>query len=177
MKKQILLVLITLFLFASCSKQLLREDEILQKRDAVESATPNLLLSSIIQKSAFTYQAEGGVSNRTLSVTVQYMQGNRSSEDNIHKSYTKPKSDLYSITGQIKLVQAAIDEVHSKGLKNHEGIFLIFKSLLWSTATDLYGDIYYTEGLRGQEGILFPKFDDQKDIYPALIQDLKNATQ
>jgi hypothetical protein len=148
-----------LFLLTACEKQLLRQDELLQKRDAVESATPNLLLSSIIQQSAFAYQSEGGVGNRTLSVTVQYMQGNRSSEDNIHKSYTRPKSDLYGITGTIKMVQASIDQVHKLGLKNYEGIFLIFKSLLWSTATDLYGDIYYTEGLRGQDGFLFPKFD------------------
>ena len=176
MKNQISVLLLTLFVLTACQKKLLREDELLQKRDAVESATPNLLLSSIIQQTAFAYQYEGGVGNRTLSATVQYMQGNRSSDDNIHKSFTKPKSDLYGITPPIKLVQAAIIDVHKLGLKSYEGVFLIFKSLLWSTATDLYGDIYYTEGLRGQDGILFPKFDDQKDIYPALIQDLKDAT-
>jgi len=176
MKKQISILLLTLFALTACQKQLLRQDELLQKRDAVESATPNLLLSSIIQQTAFAYQYEGGVGNRTLSATVQYMQGNRSSDDNIHKSFTRPKSDLYGITGPIKLVQASIADVHKLELKSYEGIFLIFKSLLWSTATDLYGDIYYTEGLRGQDGILFPKFDDQKDIYPALIQDLKDAT-
>jgi hypothetical protein len=177
MKKQISILLLTLFVFASCEKQLLRQDELLQKRDAVESATPNLLLSSIIQQSSFAYQYEGGAGNRTLAVTVQYMQGNRSSDDNIYNSFPRPKGDLYGITGPIKLVQASINKMHSLGLKSYEGIFLIFKSLLWSTATDLYGDIYYTEGLRGQEGILFPKFDEQKDIYPALIQNLKDATQ
>ncbi len=176
MKKYISISLLTLLILTACETRLLREDELLQKRDAIESATPNLLLSSIIQQSAFTYQYEGGVGNRTLSATVQYMQGNRSSDDNIHKSFTKPKSDLYSLTAPIKLVEASIDQVHSLGLKSYEGIFLIFKSLLWSTVTDLYGDIYYTEGLRGQDGILFPKFDEQKSIYPALIQNLKDAT-
>jgi hypothetical protein len=177
MKKQISITLLILFILTACEKELLREEELLQKRDAVESVTPNLLLSSIIQKSAFLYQYAGGAGNKTLATTVQYMQGNRSSEDNTFKSYERPKSDLYSITWEIKLVQAAIDDVHKKGLKTHEGIFMIFKSLLWSVATDLYGDIYYTEGLRGQEGFLFPKFDEQKDIYPALIQNLVDATQ
>ena len=176
MKIQISILILTLFALTACEKQLLRKDELLQKRDAIESATPNLLLSSIIQQTAFAYQYEGGVGNRTLSATVQYMQGNRSSDDNIYKSFTKPKSDLYGFTTPIKLVQASITDVHALGLKSYEGIFLIFKSLLWSTVTDLYGDIYYTEGLRGQDGILFPKFDDQKDIYPALIQNLKDAT-
>lgn len=177
MKKQISILLLALFVLTACEKKLLREDEILQKRDAIESATPNLLLSSIIQQSAFVYQAEGGASNKTLAATVQYMQGNRSSDDNIYKSYEKPKSDLYGFTTPIKLVQASIAQVHELGLKNYEGIFTIFKVLLWSTVTDLYGDVYYTEGLRGQDGILFPKFDEQKSIYPALIQELKNATQ
>ena len=177
MKKQISILILTLFVLTACEKQLLRQDELLQKRDALESAEPKLLLSSVIQKSAYAYNGEGGAENRTLAQAVQYMQGNRSSEDNTYKSWARPKSDLYGITNQIKLVQAALNDVHSKGLKNYEGIFRIFKSLLWSAATDLYGDIYYTEGLRGQDGILFPKFDEQKDIYPAMIQNLKEATK
>jgi hypothetical protein len=176
MKKQISILLLILFAFTACQKQMLRQDELLQKRDAIESATPNLLLSSIIQQSAFAYQYEGGPGNRQLATTVQYMQGNRNSDDNTYRNFPKPNSDLYGLTTPIKLVQASITNVHNLGLKGYEGIFLIFKSLLWSTATDLYGDIYYTEGLRGQDGILFPKFDDQKDIYPALIQNLKDAT-
>ena len=178
MKKQISILLLTLFVLTGCEKQLLRQDDILQKRNALESATPNLLLSSVIQQSAFAYQYEGGVGNKQLSATVQYLQGNRSSDDNIYKNFAKPNSDLYSITAPIKLVQASIKSVHTLGLKSYEGVFLILKSLLWSTATDLYGDIYYyNEGLRGQDGILFPKFDEQKDIYPALIQNLKDAAQ
>ena len=177
MKKQILFILLLLFILASCSKQTLREDELLQKRNVIESAEPNLLLSSVIQKSSFAYSAQGGAGTTILAVTMQYMQGNRGAGDNIYEGFQKPRTDLYSLTAQIKLVQASIDIVHKSGLKNYEGIFTIFKSLLWSTATDLYGDIYYIEGLRGQDGILFPKFDDQKDIYPSLIADLKNATQ
>jgi len=177
MKKQILFALAVLLIFAACSKKMLREDEIIQKRDVLESAQPNLLLSSVIQKSTYTYYGLGGVNTTRLAVAMQYMQGNRGAGDNIYQAFEKPIGDLYSLTSQIKLVQAAIGIVHDKKLKVYEGIFTIFKSLLWSATTDLYGDIYYLEGLRGQDGILFPKFDDQKDIYPALIMDLKNAAQ
>ena len=176
MKKQISILLLTLFALTACEKKLLRQDELLQKRDAIESATPNLLLSSIIQQSAFAYQYEGGAGNRQLATTVQYMQGNRNSDDNTYRNFPKPNSDLYGLTTPIKLVEASINNVHKLGLKGYEGVFLIFKTLLWSTATDLYGDIYFTEGLRGQDGILFPKFDSQKDIYTAMIQDLKDAS-
>jgi len=178
MKKQIsILLLLVLFVFSACQKQDLRESELLQQRNALESATPNLLLSSIIQQSAFAYQAEGGVSSQQLATTVQYMQGNRSSDNNIYRNFALPTTDLYNFTTPIKLVEASIASMQSLGLQSYEGIFLIFKSFLWSTVTDLYGDIYYTQGLQGQNGILFPKFDDQKDIYPALIQNLKDAAK
>lgn len=177
MKK--LLILITFFslVLSSCQKSAFREDELLARRNALESAEPSLLMSSIIQKSAYLYHNKGGMGARNLAAAMQYLQGNRSSDDNTYLGFRQPKSDLYEYTAVIRMVQAGIVEMNKKGLKSHEGIFRIFNTLLWATVTDLYGDIFYTEGLRGQEGILFPKFDEQKDIYPALIQNLKDAAQ
>ncbi len=177
MKKRLLILISPLFMVISCQKSAFRESELLAKRDALESAEPSLLLSSVIQKSVYLYNNKGGMGAKNLATTVQYMQGNRSSDDNTFLGFKQPKADLYEYTGVIKLVQAAVADVNRKGLKTHEGVFRIFQSLLWSVATDMYGDVFYTEGLRGQDAILFPKFDEQKDIYPALIQNLKDATQ
>lgn len=177
MKKIAILLLGITFLTFSCQTAYLRETELLEKRDALESAEPKLLLSSVIQKSAFLYQNKGGMGRRDLAVTVQYMQGNRSSDDNTYLNFRFPNESLYEYTSVLKLVNAALIDVNKKGLKSHEGVFLIFQSLLWSAVSDLYGDVFYTEGLRGQDGILFPKFDEQKDVYAALIQNLKNAAQ
>jgi hypothetical protein len=41
--------------------------------------------------------------------------------------------------------------------------------------SDCWGDIPYSEGARGSEGILFPVYDEQEDIYKDLILRLKNA--
>jgi hypothetical protein len=178
MKKFSIILISLAFFQVSCQKSTFREDELLRKRDALESAEPKLLLSSIIQKSAFLYQNKGGMGARMLATTVQYMQGNRQSDDNIYMNFKSTDiNDLYEYTMIIKMINAAVTDVHKKDLKTHEGVFRIFQSLLWATTTDLYGDIFYTEGLRGQDGILFPKFDEQKDIYPALIENLKVAAQ
>ncbi len=177
MKKILVLITTVSLVISSCQKSAFREDELLARRNALESAEPALLMSSIIQKSAYLYQNKGGMGARNLAAAMQYLQGNRSSDDNTYLGFRQPKSDLYEYTAVIRMVQAAIVDVNKKGLKTHEGIFRIFNSMLWATVTDLYGDIFYTEGLRGQEGILFPKFDEQKDIYPALIQNLKDAAQ
>ena len=165
------------FVLSSCQKSTLREDELLAKRNALESAEPHLLLSSVIQKSAFLYQNKGGMGAKNLGVTLQYMQGNRNSDDNTYLNFRKPNESLYDYTAVIRFINASIEDVNKKGLKSHEGVFKIFQSLLWATVTDLYGDIYYSEGLRGKDGILFPKFDGQDQIYPALVQNLKDAAQ
>ena len=177
MKKFLIILLYPIFILLSCQKSTFREDELLARRDALETAEPNLLLSSVIQKTTFLYHNKGGFGAKNLAATVQYMQGNRNSDDNAYLNFRFPKTDLYEYTAVIRLINVSVADVKKKGLKTHEGIFRIFQTLLWSTVTDLYGDIYYTEGLRGQEGILFPKFDDQQDIYPALIQNLKDAAQ
>ncbi len=178
MKKFLKIISISgIFIISSCQKSTFRENELLARRNAIESAEPNLLLSSVIQKSTFLYQNKGGMGATNLAVTMQYMEGNRNSDDNTYLGFRLPKSDLYEFTGVIKLVNAAVTNVNTLGLKTHEGVFRIFQTLLWATVSDLYGDMYFTEGLRGQNGILFPKFDEQKDIYPALIQNLKDATQ
>lgn len=177
MKKFFIIIICQAIIFSSCQKATFRESELLAKRDALESAEPNLLLSSVIQKSTFLYQNKGGLGAKNLAVTVQYMQGNRSSDNNTYLNFKLPGTDLYEYTGVIKLINASVADVNKKGLKSHEGVFRIFQSLIWSTVTDLYGDIFYTEGLRGQDGILFPKFDDQKDIYESLIRNLKDAAQ
>lgn len=177
MKQILALLAIVSVAILSCRKSAFREDELLARRNAIESSEPALLMSSIIQKSAYLYQNKGGMGARNLAAAMQYLQGNRSSDDNTYLGFRQPRTDLYEYTAVIRMVQAAIVDVNKKGLKSHEGIFRIFNSLLWATVTDLYGDIFYTEGLRGQEGILFPKFDEQKDIYPALILNLKEAAQ
>lgn len=63
------------------------------------------------------------------------------------------------------------------GLKenNYKAIALVYKVWAYSILTDLYGDIPYSEATRAVEGLVKPKFDKQKDIYPQLLKDLETA--
>lgn len=47
----------------------------------------------------------------------------------------------------------------------YEGPALIFKAYASMALTDLYGNVPFSEALRGKEGIILPKYDNQKDIY------------
>ncbi len=47
----------------------------------------------------------------------------------------------------------------------YEGPALIYKAYVAAALTDLYGDVPYSEALKGKDGIVAPKYDAQKDIY------------
>jgi hypothetical protein len=52
----------------------------------------------------------------------------------------------------------------------------IIRVLNFHRLTDMYGSVPYTEADRGIEGIFFPKYDKQKDIYADLFKELEEAT-
>lgn len=47
----------------------------------------------------------------------------------------------------------------------YEGPTLVFKAYATMALTDLYGDVPYSEALKGQAGITSPAYDTQQDIY------------
>lgn len=62
------------------------------------------------------------------------------------------------------------------GNPNYQAIGMIMKSWSFSVLTDSYGDIPFSEALKGiDEDITKPEFDSQQDIYPLLIKQLDDA--
>ena len=59
----------------------------------------------------------------------------------------------------------------------HQGVALIMKAYAFGMITDLWGDAPFSEALKAEDGSAFfkPKFDDQKDIYTAILADLETA--
>lgn len=60
----------------------------------------------------------------------------------------------------------------------YKGPALVMKAYMTATLTDLYGDVPYSEGLKGKEAVFSPKYDKQEDIYLAengILKNLENA--
>jgi hypothetical protein len=53
----------------------------------------------------------------------------------------------------------------------------VIKVMALAYATDVYGDIPYTEAFKGAEGISAPKYDKQQDILKGLLAELETATK
>lgn len=58
--------------------------------------------------------------------------------------------------------------------QNEVAVAKILKSYFMWTITDRWGDICYSEALKGQAN-LTPKYDPQEDIYKGIFKDLKDA--
>ena len=160
--------------FASCGKDALRTYDAQQQLNAVEDVNDPFLLSSIIKQTSLFYQGMG-YDNSRLPGAVQYMERNFQGGDNYYQNFKYPVDDLYAAMNILKLVDGAIGLADKRGSMTHKGIFKIFRSLLFSFMTDFYGDIYYTEALKGRDGILYPKYDKQADIYTGLLAELAEA--
>ncbi|TLU98753.1 SusD/RagB family nutrient-binding outer membrane lipoprotein [Dyadobacter luticola] len=158
----------------SCSDDELRTYDSLQQKDAVESVNDPYLLASIIKKTTLFYQ-KMGFDNRMLPGAVQHMESNYQSGDNFYQGFKAPINDMYTAMDILKLIDGAAGLAEGRGSKTHQGIFKVFRVLLFSYMTDFYGDVYYSEALKAREGILYPKYDTQDKIYTGLLAELDEA--
>jgi hypothetical protein len=173
LKKIFVIVLLTGLI--SCSKDALRQDDLLQQKNAIESLNDPFLLSSIIKKSCLFYQDRGwGIT--VLPGAVQYTMRNYQGGDNYYSAFKGLPTDMYDAMDILKFIDSAIKLSTARGSDTHVGIFTTFRVLLFSFMTDFYGDVYYSEALKGREGILYPVYDKQSDIYTGLLQELDNAS-
>lgn len=55
------------------------------------------------------------------------------------------------------------------------GVSKIISAFLWLIMTDTWGAIPYTQGAKGETGILQPQYDNQQTVYSALLAQLDKA--
>lgn len=129
---------------------------------------PSTLLSNMLVGAAFTNANE---LNRFSSTVMDYTAGASGNPRNYDIYVTNGadfgnqwRFELYggAITSGEKLIAAAIREES----KVYAGIAKIMKAYSFSLATDVWGDVPYSEAGKGDpEGILQPRIDKQEDIY------------
>ncbi len=162
--------------FVSCSEDELRQYDLQQQKDAVESLNDPYLLSSILKKTSIFYQNMGW-GNTRLPGAAQFTVRNFQGGDNTYSGFKSPTDDMYAAMDILKFIDAAIKLSNERGSMTHVGIFTTFRVVLFSFMTDFYGDVYYSQALKGREGILYPEYDTQEEIYNGLLAELDQAKQ
>ena len=108
-----------------------------------------------------------------LSSTISYWDGDKYLYNAGYNSAYWEKNYPNSIADIVEVMNHAEKDTT---LYNLYHICRIFKAFMFQRMTDMYGDCpYFQAGLGYISGITSPEYDQQKDIYPDLLKELKDA--
>lgn len=161
LKKYIIIPLL-IFCFLSCTKDF---ENINTNPNAPVDVQPNLLLRKVL----FDYQEqmsyEGFVAGNLLGQLLTAIDFNLFDRHSLSEPQFggNPWDILYLNLRDNEII---LDKARSESsLAIYEGPALILKAYLAAALTDMYGDVPYSEALKGKSGNVTPVYDSQEDIY------------
>jgi hypothetical protein len=177
MKQNILskagLFILLVAMLSSCSKWI--DPDMNINPDAPTVVPMDLLLPTIEARFAYNI-VQGNDGQRTLSLWIQHMTG-IARQSQAEGAYSFRAGDANNnwgsvYSGVLMDIKQLVDMSKQEKTKStqFEGVGKILKAATIGHASDLWGDIPFSEALQGDEN-LKPAFDSQKDIY-ASIQSL-----
>lgn len=166
-------IIIAITILSGCTNKF---DELIHDPSAVNQSSPGSFLNSIIIDGVNTGLSRCFTLNNELSqVTVSLSEV---SSARVHRYIIAP-SESY-LWNNYYLILTDADNMYQKAVEyndaNYKAIAITLKVWLFQNLTDIYGDIPYTQALRGySDYLLQPKFDSQQSIYIDLIKKLDEA--
>ena len=161
MRKIYSLAVLLLIIAAGCKKF----DDFQTDPNKPTNATPDLLLSTVIQK-AFQSTTLGA----TLATRQMVFVNSVSNEQ--YYGWTRASFDTYKDLRQVMKM-----EQEANRMQKPEYIPLVkfFKAYYFMQLTNTFGDIPYAAALKGEQDTIAPVYDKQQDIYISVLNDLKAA--
>lgn len=173
MKKLYRILLIPCFLVIVACDNI---EEINVSPNNAEDVSSNYVLTYVLTETAKAYNNLGR-EGENISGAMQYSQRGTDYQSLRVNSYDwdpESWSNYYEILRNNEIIyKKAVEDNHNF----FQGISLVMRSFIFGLVTDLYGDCPYSESLSANEGIFFPKFDEQKLIYKGILEDLKRANE
>ncbi|WP_413669041.1 SusD/RagB family nutrient-binding outer membrane lipoprotein [Mucilaginibacter sp. Mucisp86] len=156
----------------SCKKDLLK---INQNPNGSQTAQPDYLLTAATKATSDTYW--GVANNMDASLLfVQYWSKIQYTDPDRYIYASSAFEELWS-TGYSKSIvnlNQIIKLADAQGNANYKGVALVLRSWTFSLLTEAYGNIPYKQATNIDQ-YLTPAYDSQKDVYFALLDDLKAA--
>ncbi len=135
------------------------------------------VLSSTGRNYLYEYTYGGTV---TISEAIQYLQRDYIDYQGTNTLVWGPKSfagPYASIKNSQYLVENASLETEESNQVFYTAVGQIMRSFWYGYLTSLYGDIPYSEAMQAEQGIFMPVYDNQKDIFKGILDDLKSANE
>lgn len=149
------------------------------------NVNPNAISSPITSALLTQVQSQLGGFASVLRTNVysQYIAENQYTDVSLYAlpllemegTYSGPLQDLQTIINYNSDPKTAAIAAANGSNANQIAIARILKAYLFWVTTDRWGDIPYSQALKGA-GNLLPKFDKQEDIYFDLMKEIKEAT-
>lgn len=149
-------------------------EEINTNPNEPESIPANLLLSNVISEGMNTYVDlawDNGNIVSQLTAKINFTDFDRYNWG----SESGRWDDLY---GNLTEVEAILEIARTEGSENasYEALALILRSWIFSTLTDNWGNVPYSEAIKGRTDENFTAaYDSQQSIYTGLLADLSTA--
>jgi len=166
----------TVLLLVSCKKDL---TELNVNPDQPLSTNPDFLFCYALQQGMGNYNSDVTLKQWAIENWMMYMAARNGFETG--KEYVIPggKDDFWreQFTNTLSNTQLIIDmAAEDPEMVNLKAAAIIWKIRTFQIITDLWGDIPYSEALKGMTGLGFtPAYDKQQDIYHFMIDELKQA--
>jgi len=171
------LVVSLMAIFTSCEKGF--EDTNKDPNRSANAFPEQLLAPALYNTVRANMNRARTFNNELMQVTVNMSDGEgRVFRYDIRPSWANYNWDQWyaQLMNFRDLYRLADDELTKND--SYKGIALICEAWVFSLLTDTYGDIPYFEALRlRDEGIAYPRFDEQRVIYEDLFQKLEEANE
>src|SRR5690349_19123961 len=153
----------------SCTSEF---EEVNKNPNAPEVVTADLLLAGVERDMVGTVLGEAwGIGN----IVIQHTSKNQFVNEDRYL-WGELTSIWNAVYDNMRDVTAMIDLAETNGDENYVGVSLVLRAWMFSLATDCYGDIPYSEAIKAKsDGIYYPVYDKQEDIYNGILADLERA--
>ncbi|HSD06440.1 SusD/RagB family nutrient-binding outer membrane lipoprotein [Flavobacterium sp.] len=170
--KNIFVLLLTTTFFISCTSDYTDVDT---DTDGTTVAPLDLLLTNT-QVSLKNINDFNNYTGTLLSVyTHQTTAREEQDQYGVRADNANLQNDWDALYLNLTDIETLIKQGTESGDLVYVGIAQMEKAYLLSVAVDLWGDVPYTEAIKLKDGVISPKFDNQKDIYTAIFALIKTA--
>ena len=157
---------------ASCKKDLVAVN---QNPNASQNAQPDYLLTAATKATVDTYWGTSNNMDASL-LFVQHWAKIQYTDPDRYIYTNSAFQELWTVgySKSIVNLNQIIKQADAQGNSNYKGVALVLRSWVFMLLTDAYGDIPYKQAASIDQ-YLTPVYDAQKDVYAALLDDLKTA--
>jgi len=171
-KKALLLLLVCSGSLVSCTDEF---EELNTDPTRIEKISPGTLLNPILYEMAsFNTDRSANFTFDLMQVSLPYpsVSGGIHRYDVSESAGNSTWTTYYRWLANLKEMRVAAE---AAGDPNYQAIALTLNAWTYSLLTDCFGDVPMTEAARGDEGLFYPAFNSQQEIYTQILADLETA--